>query len=265
MDLQKNKRSPVHPLESKAGAVDYHPNPNRGYDEGPKRATPLSHQQTLKKWPMAYVDVFLDDFSEGKFSLLQHALTKQAQGRVRIDDPVLQQQLHTFEDLFDEDNWPTQLEELVIGDTVHIGACLWRREAGHGWCLVPRFGTPLLWREPLHDDIQAQVVSQGNRQGDITKSELELAGMIGHHAILADHTLVAGETTQRLYTVCHVAEKGVYDYNKTNSVPATANCAASKGASLQPSYQSHFQQRQLHDRQCQPTMGFEWWRTTHLL
>jgi hypothetical protein len=228
----KNKRSPIHPLEGKAGAADYHPNPDRGYDEGAKRTTPLSHQQGLKK------QVFVDDFcgvgqdhpmnpldnqrkvslhqidkifrptddqdkesrkepiseskldkqdaawqdmkrclgwdygakskllavaphhrekarttlaealsqkrvsltkwqsligqlrsltdglpgSEGKFSLLQHDLTKQAQGGVRIDGPV-RQQLHTFEDLLNEDNRPTQLEELVAGNLVHIGAC----------------------------------------------------------------------------------------------------------------------------------------------
>jgi hypothetical protein len=60
--------------------------------------------------------------SKGQFSLLQHALTKQTQGQVRIDDPV-RQQLRTFEDLLDEDNLPTQLEELAAGDPVHIGAC----------------------------------------------------------------------------------------------------------------------------------------------
>jgi hypothetical protein len=62
MELFHNKQSPIHPLEGNAGAADYQPNPNRGHGEGVKRATPLSHQQGLKKRPMAYVDVFFDNF-----------------------------------------------------------------------------------------------------------------------------------------------------------------------------------------------------------
>jgi hypothetical protein len=49
-------------LEGKAGAADNQPNPNQGQDEGAKQATLSSHQQGLKKQPLAYVDVFLDDF-----------------------------------------------------------------------------------------------------------------------------------------------------------------------------------------------------------
>jgi hypothetical protein len=311
-ELRHNKRSPSHPLEEKAGAADHKPNPDRGHDEGAKRATPLSHQPGLKKRPMAYVDVFVDDFcgvgqdhpmnplknqrnvlmhkidkvfrptddrdkdsrkepiseskldkqdaawqdmkrclgwdygakskslvvashrrekaqatleealsqnrvsltkwqsligqlrsltdglpgSEGQFSLLQHALTKQAQGRVRIDDPV-RQQLHTFQDLLNEENRPTQLEELVAGDPVHIGACD-AAKSGMGGVWFPASGPPLLWREPFDGNIQDRVVSQVNRRGDITNSDLELAGTIGHHAVLADNAAVAGETTHTL-------------------------------------------------------------------
>jgi hypothetical protein len=129
--------------------------------------------------------------------LLQYALTQKAKGRVRIDDTV-RQQLHTFEDLLDESNRPTTIEELVAGDPVHIGACD-AAKAGMGGVWFPATGPPLVWREPFVQDIQDRVVSQINRTGDITNSDLELAGTIGHHSVLADQVPVAGET---VHTLC---------------------------------------------------------------
>jgi hypothetical protein len=49
-------------LEGKTGAADYQPNPDQEHSKGAKQATRLSHQQGLKKRPLAYVDVFVDDF-----------------------------------------------------------------------------------------------------------------------------------------------------------------------------------------------------------
>jgi hypothetical protein len=87
--------------------------------------------------------------SEGQFLLLHHALTKLV--GVRIDHPV-RQQLHTFEDLLNEDNHPTQLEELVAGDPMYIRACDAPKLGMEGfWISAP--GHPLLWREPTDGDI----------------------------------------------------------------------------------------------------------------
>jgi hypothetical protein len=127
--------------------------------------------------------------SKGQFLLLQHTLTKQAQ----------RQQLHTFKDLLQEDNCPTQLEEMVAGDPVYLGSCD-AANSGMGGIWFPASGPPLLWREPFAGDIQDQVVSQVNRRGNISNSDLELAGRIGHHAVLADNPPVASETA---HTLCN--------------------------------------------------------------
>jgi hypothetical protein len=59
--------------------------------------------------------------SEGEFSLLQAALQQSHDGRVKIDDNT-RAQLHTVQDLINESQ-PTRIEELVLGDPIHLGAC----------------------------------------------------------------------------------------------------------------------------------------------
>jgi hypothetical protein len=63
MELRQKEQSPIHPLEGKAGAANYQPNPNQGHNKGAKQATSSSHQQGLKKRSLAYVDVFVDHFA----------------------------------------------------------------------------------------------------------------------------------------------------------------------------------------------------------
>jgi hypothetical protein len=77
MELHLNKQSLIHPLEGKAGATDYQPNPDRGHDKGAKQATPLSHQQGLKKRSMAHVDVLVDDFCGAGHNHPMNPLEKQ--------------------------------------------------------------------------------------------------------------------------------------------------------------------------------------------
>ena len=56
-----NKRAPIHPLEPQAGAADYQVHPARGPDLPPAPVS-RSHRGNLSKRPLAYVDVFVDDF-----------------------------------------------------------------------------------------------------------------------------------------------------------------------------------------------------------
>jgi hypothetical protein len=59
-------------------------------------------------------------------------------------------------------------------------------------------GKALLWRQPFDDDIQNRLVSYKNPRGDITNSDLELAGTVIHQHILGQHASVTGETAHTL-------------------------------------------------------------------
>jgi hypothetical protein len=61
-ELRLNKRHPVHPLETRAGAGDQKQNPERGRDQFPRRRIPRSYKKKLYKRPLAKCDVFVDDF-----------------------------------------------------------------------------------------------------------------------------------------------------------------------------------------------------------
>jgi hypothetical protein len=142
----------------------------------------------------------------------------------------VRQQLHTFEELLQDNNCPTQLEELVAGDPVHIAGCD-ASKAGMGGVLFPVSRPPLLWLEPFAEDIQDGVVSQVNRQGHITNSDLKLKGTIMHHAVLANNASMGPETAHTLYTI-HRLLHGVHNHNQEDSIPLTISGAASKGADL---------------------------------
>jgi hypothetical protein len=74
--------------------------------------------------------------------LLLQLLTKQAQGRVRIKDPVCQQLL-TFKDLLHKGNQATQ-----VGDPVNIGAYdIVKSDMGGVW--FPALGPPYCGAKPL--------------------------------------------------------------------------------------------------------------------
>jgi hypothetical protein len=60
--FRKNRRYPPHPLEDKAGKGDDGPNPDGTADHWKKRPIPKSHQRSLYSRPLAYMDVFVDDF-----------------------------------------------------------------------------------------------------------------------------------------------------------------------------------------------------------
>jgi hypothetical protein len=60
--LQRNLRYPHHRLENLTGEGDFGPNPERGHDLLPLRRPLRSHRSLLSRRPIAYVDVFVDNF-----------------------------------------------------------------------------------------------------------------------------------------------------------------------------------------------------------
>jgi hypothetical protein len=133
---------------------------------------------------------------EGQFSLLQAALCAEHQGRVKIA-PSLRSQLQTFRDILGDTERVTQLDELIPGDPIHIGACD-AAKAGMGGVWFPHAGPPLLWRQPFPKPVRDQIVSFSNPHGKLTNSDLELAGTVVHQAILGDCVPVCGETAHTL-------------------------------------------------------------------
>ena len=136
--------------------------------------------------------------AEGLFSMMQAALVKAGRNRVRLNR-------HVHAEL---DDWayvsaslaqrPTSIAEVVMKPPSYGGDCD-AAKAGMGgvaFNLRRPHSRPVLWRSPFPAHIQARVVSYDNPTGDITNSDLELAGAIGQHDIVAQqwdvrHTTIA--------------------------------------------------------------------------
>ena len=139
--------------------------------------------------------------ARGLFSLLQDALRKQSDNRVALTS-LIQSILDDFREIHTQLlERPTRLQELVpIQPTMHG----FHDAAGHGaggvWypsstsvarSTALRSGTsarrrrpkrpgPVVWRMRFPKDIQDRLVSRSNPHGDITNTDLELAGSIMH-------------------------------------------------------------------------------------
>jgi hypothetical protein len=105
---------------------------------------------------------------EGQFSILQAALCNEHHGRVKIS-PTIPSQLLTFQDILEDGDRATQLEELAPGDPIHLGTC-GAAKAGmeEGF---PDKGPPLLWRYPFPRPVRDQLVSYDNPTGQLTNSD----------------------------------------------------------------------------------------------
>jgi hypothetical protein len=103
----------------------------------------------------------------------------------------------------------------VPGHPIHIGACD-AAKSGAGGIWFPAKGPLLLWHLPLADDIQRRLVSSSNPAGDITNSDLELAGTVLHQDILRQHAPIADETA---HTFCD--NTPVVFWQKKGSVTST--------------------------------------------
>lgn len=135
--------------------------------------------------------------SQGLFSLLQEALLHVDKDRIRITT-AMRDMLTTFEHLADSVvSRPTELAELVPDHPIAIGPHD-ASAAGMGGVWLPATTnsnvTPILWRAPFPQHIQDRLVSWTNPQGDITNSDLELAGLVAHQDILAQEVNCHGCT-----------------------------------------------------------------------
>ena len=147
--------------------------------------------------------------SAGCFSFLQEAL-KPAKRRVSIT-PLVKDQLRDLQWLSDSlSSRPTHIAEVVPTPPTYYGAVDAAKPGMGGvWfpvqdreplALYPQAAdtlrSPILWRAPFPESIQADIVSSSNPDGSITNSDLELAGTVGHEAVLST------EVPTRHLTLC---------------------------------------------------------------
>jgi len=117
-------------------------------------------------------------------STLQTGILHSEKHRVRIDSHV-RAQLDDFEALAaDLHLRPTRLAEIVPDIPSGIGA-VDAAKPGMGGVWFVDGAPPLLWRAPFPPHIQARLVSDHNPRGDLSNSDLELAGVVAHQDILA--------------------------------------------------------------------------------
>ena len=135
--------------------------------------------------------------SRGLFSLLQEGLRHTDKYRLRIT-PEMRDQLADFEHLASTlRDRPTELAELVTDHPIAVGP----HDAsglGMGGVWLPSTTQsnirPTLWREPFPRHIQDRLVSWANPAGDITNSDLELAGMLAQQDVLTQLVNCRGRT-----------------------------------------------------------------------
>jgi hypothetical protein len=134
--------------------------------------------------------------SRGLFSLLQHALSRGDQHRLRLNR-------HVFA-CIDDFKWltaslgqrPTRLRELIPVAPSDLGACdACRVGMGGVWfdALSPP-QPPLVWRHPFVPGIPAALVTSDNPRGTISISDLELLATIAHKDVIAQRRAVSKRT-----------------------------------------------------------------------
>ena len=125
--------------------------------------------------------------SRGLFSVLQDALSRGDQGRVRLNRHVFDT-IADFRLLADSvTQRPTRLRELVPVHPSDSGACdACRLGMGGVWFdLLDPTAPPIVWRAPFPTQVQLSLVTAENPRGTISISDLELVGTIAHKDVLA--------------------------------------------------------------------------------
>ena len=141
----------------------------------------------------------------GLFSILQEAFRHEELDRPRIR---LSKTVHAFLEDFrwlakDLTSRPTRIADLVP-DAIPatVGACDAAGAGMGGVHFVPTDDgriIPLLWRQPFPQWVRDRLVSFKNPDGDVSNSDLELAGSIAQHDILAQHADVREKTIHNCY------------------------------------------------------------------
>ena len=126
--------------------------------------------------------------TRGLFSTLQEALGKGNKRRVRINRHVWATAADFLLLVDSLATRPTRLPELVPTSPLAIGACD-ACQVGMGGVWLSPDGTqpPVVWRHRFSAHIAASLVTSQHRNGTISISDLELAGIIGHKAVISHH------------------------------------------------------------------------------
>jgi hypothetical protein len=142
------------------------------------------HRVSLRKWQQHIGELrsmaLALPGSKGLFSLLQEAFRHRDNAtRVRLS-PAVHDSLDDFRWLLEDvRSRPTHLHELFPGFHYHLGACDASKSGMGGvWFPINPHHPPIVWRQPFQSFIQARLVSTDTPKGDITNSDLELAGTI---------------------------------------------------------------------------------------
>lgn len=116
--------------------------------------------------------------AKGLFSPLQVALNNS--GRWTRITPEIKQSLMDWRALIDEVMAePTHTEELVKAQPSYVGYCdACKHGAGGVWVSGCKDLPPFVWRVPFPEAIKRRFASSSNPQGDISISDLELAGVL---------------------------------------------------------------------------------------
>lgn len=184
--------------------------------------------------------------AKGLFSILQEAFRHEETSRKRLR---LSATLHGFLDDFralatDISQRPTRIAELVP-DTIPatLGACDAAGSGMGGVHFIPDAGgviLPILWRQEFPAHISSRLVSFTNPTGDVTNSDLELAGSIAQHDVLAQFADVTERTVQN----CYDNTAAVYWQRKGAT---TTTGPAAYLLRLQALHQRHHRYVPLHD------------------
>ena len=158
----------------------------------------------------------------GFFSLLQEALRHVEQRRLRLTSAT--------HDFLDDIRWlvqtlharPTRFREVVPTTLRTVGACDACQQGMGGVLFLPtKQGTfkAILWRAPFPAQVQNQLVSWSNPAGTISNSDLELAGTIAQHDVLA-HEVDVRECTIATLTDNTPAQAWQHKGSTTTTGPA---------------------------------------------
>ena len=133
--------------------------------------------------------------ARGLFSLLQHALQVSRGHRIRVTRAI-QDMAADFRMLADSlHERPTRLQELVHLEPTFVGAS---DASGHGmggvWLSRDPTVVPIVWRQPFTQPVRAALITSTTPNGTISISDLELAALVAHKAILADAYDIAERT-----------------------------------------------------------------------
>jgi hypothetical protein len=131
----------------------------------------------------------------GLFSHLQFALRTADNKRVRLTPSVQ----HAVADWLilarSVASRPTHLSELFPGPATFVGAHDASLQGMGGVWFPPDDTSPCIaWRWPLPSHLQHRLVTSDNPSGDISNSDLELAGHLAHLHVLADAVPLSGQT-----------------------------------------------------------------------